>query len=83
MWITAYILIMNIKIKKHQMHQCFLVNAVNSHWKYPVVYYLTNKFTGAEKSIVGNHILTMIHKTGCEVITFTFDDASSNFIMAK
>lgn len=61
----------------------FLVNAVNDHWKCPVAYYFTNKFSGVEKASVVRQILIQIHETGCKVISFTFDGASSNISMAS
>lgn len=61
----------------------FMVVPVNSRGKLPVAYYLTNKFSGEEQANIVEQILTVVHETGAEVISFTFDGATSNITMSK
>lgn len=56
--------------------------ALNSNWKIPIAYFLTNGLLGQEKANIVNLCLEAVHQTGAKVKTLTFDGASSNIMMA-
>lgn len=61
----------------------FMVVPINSNGKLPIAYYLTNKFTGEEQADITKNILNVIHETGAEVVSYTFDSATGNIAMSK
>lgn len=61
----------------------FMVVPINSKGKLPIAYYLTNKYSGEEKAEIVKNLLRAVDDTGAEVLLFTFDGATSNFIMAE
>ncbi|KAG4066247.1 hypothetical protein HA402_000471 [Bradysia odoriphaga] len=61
----------------------FMVVPINSKGKLPLAYYLTNKFTGDEKSELLKNLLRVIDDTGAEVLSLTFDGAGSNIAMVE
>lgn len=60
----------------------FLVVALNSNWKVPVGYFLTNSLTGQEKANLVTW-LQNLNDVGAIIKTLTFDEATSNISIAK
>lgn len=61
----------------------FMVVPINSKGKLPISYYFTNTFSGEEKAEIVKNLLRVIDETGADVLSFTFDGASSNISMAE
>ncbi|CAH0556132.1 unnamed protein product [Brassicogethes aeneus] len=61
----------------------FMLNSVNSHWKVPVAYFFIKSLTGEERSNLLKTCLEMIHSTGAECRSITFDGAYTNTAMIK
>ncbi|CAH1711446.1 unnamed protein product [Aphis gossypii] len=61
----------------------FLVVALNSNWKVPVGYFLTNSLTAQEKANLVTTCLQNLNDVGVIIKTLTFDGAASNISMAK
>lgn len=56
----------------------FLLVSINSHWKIPIAYFLTNGLNTQEKANLVNTVLSFVHDKGVSVKTFTFDGAATN-----
>lgn len=61
----------------------FMVTCINGHWKLPVGYFLTNGVNGEQRSALLKNCIRLLHETGVEVASVTFDGCPSNFAMAK
>ncbi|KAG8178273.1 hypothetical protein JTE90_015684 [Oedothorax gibbosus] len=61
----------------------FMVNALNSHWKVPIGYFLINGLTVPERANLIKEALIYIHETGVDVVSLTFDGTSSNIASAN
>ena len=60
----------------------FMLVAINSHWKLPVGYFLTDGLNGVEKANLVRQCLVLVHDTGVSVMSLTFDGAAANLSMA-
>lgn len=61
----------------------FLLTAINGSWKIPVGYFLVDGLSGGQKSNLVLQCLELLHDTGMEVISLTFDGFPANIAMAK
>ncbi|CAF4948060.1 unnamed protein product [Pieris macdunnoughi] len=61
----------------------FMVVALNSFWKIPVGYFPGRGFTASQKANPLKICLDLLHLTGCEVISITFDGIASNMNIAQ
>ncbi|CAK1590177.1 unnamed protein product [Parnassius mnemosyne] len=61
----------------------FLITAINASWKIPVGYFLVDGLSGEQKSALVLQCLELLHSTGIEVISMTFDGCPANIAMAK
>lgn len=61
----------------------FMLVALNSCWKIPVAYFLTNGLSGNEKANLLEQCLEYIHSAGVIVTSITFDGAPSNISMCN
>jgi len=56
--------------------------AINSHWKIPIAYFLTNGLNTQEKANLVNTVLSFVHDKGVCVKSFTFDGAAASISMS-
>lgn len=61
----------------------FLITAINGAWKIPVGYFLVNGVTGEQRAHLVTHCLELLHETGIQVTSMTFDGCPGNITMAK
>ncbi|CAH2109178.1 unnamed protein product [Euphydryas editha] len=61
----------------------FLVTAINAAFKIPVGYFLVAGVTGEQRSNLVKQCLELLHETGIEVTSRTFDGCPANISMAK
>lgn len=59
----------------------FMLVPINSQWKIPVDYFLTNGLNTNEKANLVNTVLFFVYDTGVTVKTLTFDGAATNILM--
>ncbi|CAL1295611.1 unnamed protein product [Larinioides sclopetarius] len=60
----------------------FLLNSVNGNWKIPIGYFLIDGLDANERANLIRKSLEMIHETGIDVISLTFDGTSVNLSTA-
>lgn len=56
--------------------------SINSHWKIPIAYFLTNGLNTQEKANLLNTVLSFVHNTSACIKTLTFDGAATNISMS-
>lgn len=61
----------------------FLLTAINGAWKVPVGYFLVDGVSGEQRANLVNQCLELLHETGVEVTSLTFDGCPANVTMAK
>jgi len=59
----------------------FMLVTLNGHWKVPIGYFLIDSLSGKERSNLLSKCLELVHETGVQVHSLTFDGASVNFNM--
>ncbi|GBM01114.1 DNA transposase THAP9 [Araneus ventricosus] len=60
-----------------------LLVCINSHWKLPIGYFLSNGLSSTQKQTLIKHCLSLLHQNNVNVVSLTFDGLSNNFSMAK
>ncbi|GBO14552.1 DNA transposase THAP9, partial [Araneus ventricosus] len=61
----------------------FLLNSVNGSWKIPIGYFLIDGLDANERANLIRKSLEVIHETGIDVISLTFDGTSVNLSTAN
>lgn len=61
----------------------FLITAINGAWKIPVAYFFTAGLSGEQKANLVTQCLELLHTTGIEVTSLTFDGCPAHISMAK
>ncbi|KAL3185566.1 hypothetical protein MRX96_028968 [Rhipicephalus microplus] len=61
----------------------FMIVGVNVRFKMPVGYSLIDLLTGAERADLAKQCIEKLASVKAEVVSLTFDGASSNFTMAR
>lgn len=61
----------------------FMLVAINDYFKLPVAYYMVNKLKGTEKAKLLKTILCTLSENNIDVVSITFDGASSNIFMCE
>ncbi|KAL3189847.1 hypothetical protein MRX96_020867 [Rhipicephalus microplus] len=61
----------------------FMIVGINVRFKMPVGYFLIDSLTGAERAEVAKQCIEKLALVKAEVVSLTFDGASSNFTMAR
>lgn len=61
----------------------FMLVCINSHFKIPIAYYLIHALNGREKANLISNILCVLYKHTIDVVSITFDGASSNIAMCE
>ncbi|GBM59935.1 DNA transposase THAP9 [Araneus ventricosus] len=56
---------------------------INSHWKLPIGYFLSNGLSSTQKQMLIKHCVSLLHQNNVNVVSLTFDGLSNNFSMAK
>ena len=69
---------MMIPFQLPQMHCFFLLVPINSNWKIPVAYYLTNGLTGKVLANLTRNILTHLHNNSIHVCVLVCDGCGGN-----
>ncbi|KAL3186990.1 hypothetical protein MRX96_026087 [Rhipicephalus microplus] len=61
----------------------FMIVGINVRFKMPVGYFLIDSLTGAERAELAKQCIEKLALVKAEVVSLTFDGASSNFTMAR
>ncbi|KAL3174896.1 hypothetical protein MRX96_010927 [Rhipicephalus microplus] len=61
----------------------FMIVGINVRFKMPVEYFLIDSLTGAERAELAKQCIEKLASVKAEVVSLTFDGASSNFTMAQ
>ncbi|KAL3182393.1 hypothetical protein MRX96_034667 [Rhipicephalus microplus] len=61
----------------------FMIVGINVRFKMPVGYFLIDSLTGAERAELAKQCIEKLASVKAEVVSLTFDGASSNFTMAR
>lgn len=61
----------------------FMLVAINQNFKLPIAYYYTDKLSGREKAKLLKNILCTLYEKNLDVVSITFDGASSNISMCQ
>ncbi|KAL3188608.1 hypothetical protein MRX96_022610 [Rhipicephalus microplus] len=61
----------------------FMIVGVNVRFKMPVRYFLIDSLTGVERAELAKQCIEKLASVKAEVVSLTFDGASSNFTMAR
>jgi len=61
----------------------FILVAINHRFKLPIAYYFTEKLNGHEKAKLLKTVLCALYEKNIDVISITFDGASSNIFMCE
>ncbi|RVE40704.1 hypothetical protein evm_014645 [Chilo suppressalis] len=61
----------------------FLLTAINGAWKVPVGYFLVDGVSGQQRANLVIQCLELLHETGVDVTSLTFDGCPANLTMAK
>lgn len=61
----------------------FMLVAINQNFKLPIAYYFIDKLNGLEKAELLKTILYTLYEKNINVVSITFDGASSNISMCQ
>jgi len=61
----------------------FMIVAINHNFKLPIAYYFINKLTSSEKANLLKTILCTLYEKNIDVVSITFDEASTNISMCE